>query len=245
MSREFRFRAGIFFDRSANRLRLRWIEGLAVALMCATGVACSFTPKPPIPAPAPAEYRVAPPDVLSINVLPEPAINSTVTVRPDGMISVDLIGDLPATGRTVREIARDIEERVSRFKRDARATVAVQAAVSATVTVLGEVKSNGNFALTRDTRIVEAVGLQGGLTIYASRTKAKLIRTDGLTTQVISVDLRAIANGDLRTNFLLQEGDLLIIPPTFLAQIGYWMQQILFPFQPALAVGTTIAAFAR
>jgi polysaccharide export outer membrane protein len=211
--------------------------------LCSGAVACKHTPSPPIPAPSPAEYRVGPPDTLSISVLPEPAITSTVVVRPDGMISVDLIGDIPATGRTVSEIARDIEERVSRFKRDARATVSVVSAMSATVTVLGEVNSNGNFALTRDTRIIEAIGLQGGFTIYASRSRAKLIRTDGTTTLVIPVNLNAIADGDLRTNFLLQEGDLLIVPPTWLAQIGYWFQQILFPFQPAMAIGTTLAAF--
>ena len=88
-----------------------------------------------------------------------PIIERQVTVRPDGMISVDLIGDLPATGRTVMEIARDIEQRVSRFKRDAVATVSVVLAQSATVTVFGEVQAQGNFPLQRDTRVAEAIGL--------------------------------------------------------------------------------------
>jgi len=217
---------------------------LSLLLLCIMSVACSTTPEPPIAAPTPQEYRVGPPDALTITVLPEPVLRSDVTVRPDGMISVDLIGDIPASGRTVTEIARDIEERVVRFKRDARATVAVRAAQSSTVTVLGEVRANGNFALQMDTRVIEAIGLRGGLTIYASQ-HAKLVRTDGATTQVIPIDIAAITAGDLRTNYLLQQGDLIVVPPTWLATIGYYMQQFLFPFQPALSLGTTIAAFAR
>jgi len=217
---------------------------LAFALLGATGVACSHTPAPPIPAPAPAEYRVGPPDQLRVTILPEPLIQSDVTVRPDGMISVDLVGDIPAAGRTVDEISRDIEDRISRFKRDARATVAVQTAQSSTVTVLGEVRANGNFPLQRDTRVVEAIGLQGGLTVFASWRKATLIRTDGVTTKVIPVDLAAIQGGDLRTNYLLQEGDLIIVPPSFMARIGYVVQQLMFPFQPVLGIGTTLASIA-
>jgi polysaccharide export outer membrane protein len=218
---------------------------LALLLLGTTSVACrSVEPHPPDPAPTPSEYLVGPPDQLRVTILPEPEIASNVTVRPDGMISVDLVGDIPASGRTVDAISRDIEERISRFKRDARATVAVVSAQSSTVTLLGEVRSPTNFALQRDTRVIEAIGQQGGLTVFATWRIAHLIRTDGVKTEIIDVDIGAIKKGDLRTNYLLREGDLLIVPPSIFAQIGYVVQQFMFPFQPVLGIGTTFASFA-
>ena len=233
--------------RLAMRASARFVQFqlvLALLLMGAVSVACTtYEPMPPTPAPAPAEYRVGPPDALRVTILPEPMIQNDVTVRPDGMISVDLVGDIPASGRTVDEISRDIEERISRFKRDARATVAVVSAQSSTVTLLGEVRANGNFPLLRDTRVIEAIGLQGGLTVFATWKTAHLIRTTGSTVEVIPVNLKAIQAGDLRTNYLLREGDLLIVPPSFFAKIGYLVQQLMFPFQPLLGIGTTLASF--
>ena len=70
-------------------------------------------------------------------------------MRPDGMITIQLLGDVPAGGRTPTEIAREIEERIARYKRGARVTVAVVAAQSITVTVLGEVLAPGNLPRSR------------------------------------------------------------------------------------------------
>ena len=105
----------------SNRSRL-----LAMAVLLVAGVAFGCASPSPAPKLEPSGvYRVGAPDVLTITVLPEPAIERQAIVRPDGMISIDLIGDVPAAGRTPEEIAADVEKRISKYKRGARATVAV------------------------------------------------------------------------------------------------------------------------
>ncbi len=160
-----------------------------------------------------------------------------VRVRPDGMISVPLVGDVIAGGRTIEEIATDIEQRAGRFKRGAQVSVALLAAASTDITVLGEVNRPSSFPLVKATRVVEAIGQVGGTKNFASASNILVVRSgDGRETVVHEVDLKAIRRGDLSTNLLLEPGDVVYVPPTFLAVVGYMVQQLLFPFQPAIGV---------
>jgi polysaccharide export outer membrane protein len=192
------------------------------------------------PGPQVTAYRVGPPDQLHITILPEPVIERDVIVRPDGMISIDLIGDIAAAGRTTEEIGGDIETRIGRFKRDARVTVALGAALSSEVTVLGEVGRPRTFPLARQTRLVEAIGTVGGTTVFAARSRIRLIRTQDTETHVYKVDLDGIQSGDMRTNYLLQGGDLVYVPPNVFASIGYAVQAALFPFQQIFGFGASV-----
>lgn len=214
----------------------------AGALM-AIGLAATgcVTLAPPPPSPEPGDYRVGPPDTLLVTVLPEPRIERLVVVRPDGMISLDLIGDVLAIDRTVDEIARDVEELVKRFKRDPVASVALQAAQSPQVTVFGEVNSPGTFPLQRQTRVSEAIGLRGGPTIFASKSRIRVVRVEGGHSLVYHVDLKAIKNGDQRTNMVLTAQDIVVVPPNMLARVGYALQTVLFPFQQVLTAGSSAA----
>jgi polysaccharide export outer membrane protein len=189
-------------------------------------------------------YRVGPPDELRVSILPDPVIERDVVVRPDGMISIDLVGDVPAAGRTTEEIAADVETRIGRFKRDARVTVSLAAALSSEVTVLGEIGRPATFPLSRRTRVVEAIGAVGDTTRFSNSDSIRLIRTsDGGKTEVFNIDLAAIQRGDMRTNYVLQGGDLIYVPPTLLARIGFAMHALLFPFQPLIDVGSTVTTF--
>ena len=88
------------------------VPGLfALGLLATLG--CSTTLAPPPSAPTPSTYRVGAPDQLLVSILPDPVIERAVTVRPDGMISIDLAGDIRAAGHTVDEIAAEVEKRVS------------------------------------------------------------------------------------------------------------------------------------
>ena len=194
----------------------------------------------PPPAPETQPYRIGPPDRLDITVLPDPAISRQVTVRPDGMISIDLVGDIPAAGRTAEEVARDIQTRISRYKRDASVTVALVSALSTEITVLGEVGSQRTFPLSRQTRLIEAIGQVGGIGQRADKSNVRLIRLIDGKTHILYADVEAIENGDLSTNYLLLGGDVIIVPPTGLASTGYAIQSVLFPFQALLGFGTNI-----
>jgi polysaccharide export outer membrane protein len=194
--------------------------------------------------PQPEPYRVGAPDILMIHVLPDPEIMRTVTVRPDGFVTFDLIGDVKAGGRTSAQIAEDIQRRIGRFKRDANVTVSVEAARSNVVSIFGEVRTVGTLPLTTQTRVSEAIASRGGPTFLAWNSRVRVIRERGDEPEVFQVNLRAIQSGDLATNVLLEGGDIVVVPPTPIGVFGYWIQQLLFPYQQVLGPGLSGAALA-
>jgi len=199
---------------------------------------------PPPQAPPIEGYVVGAPDNLRILILPDPEIERDVRVRPDGMISIDLVGDVQAGGLTPTQIAESIREKITRFKRDAAVSVTVMDSPSQFVTVYGEVTTPGTFSLTAETRVSEAIGQVGGTRPFASLNKIRVVRTDGANTQVLRVRLRDIEKGDLSTNFVVEEGDLIVVPPTGLARVGYVVQMLLFPFQPVISGAASVGAVA-
>ena len=214
--------------------RIVLLAGLLLFVL--TSIGC-FTPDPTPPPPAPRieGYVVGAPDMLLVNILPDPVLSSEVRVRIDGMISIDLIGDVMAAGRTPYEISQVIEEEIGRFKRDASVNVSVISSPSQFVTIYGEVARPGTFALETETRVSEAIGRVGGTRPFASLNNVRVIRTDGVETRVIEVRLGDIQRGDLSTNLVIMKGDLIVVPATLLARIGYVVQMVFFPFQPILS----------
>lgn len=216
-----------------------------LALVVLGSVGCMPDPLPPPAAPPIERYVVGAPDMLQVNILPQPEILREVRVRPDGKISIDLIGDVQAAGLTPGEIAATIEQEIGRYKRDAAVNVTVVDSPSQFVTVYGEVARPGIFPLDSETRVSEAIGRVGGTKPFASLNSVRVIRTYGHETEVIEIKLADIQRGDLSSNIVVNEGDLIVVPPTVLARIGYVMQMLFFPFQPVVstlsAVGTTAA----
>jgi polysaccharide export outer membrane protein len=180
---------------------------------------------------------VAAPDELLVIVMPEPQITRQTVVRPDGMISVDLVGDVQAAGRTVEEIAAEIQKRIASYIRGPRVTVSLVVSRSQSVTILGEVLRPASFPLTKETRVAEALGLVSGPTLLAAKSRIKVVRSEGQTTRVFRVDLDAIEDGDLSTNLVLAGGDVVVVPPTVSASIGYAIRGLFFPLQSLLGIG--------
>jgi len=216
-------------------------SGIAALLVALGALACGHSPNP-APDVKYVDYRIGPPDKLIVTVLPDPSVVENVVVRPDGMITIQLIGDVPAGGKTTDEVATDIQNRVSRFKRGALVTVALAGAESPVVTVLGEVRNPTTFALTRQMRISEALGTVGGPTLFADDDEVQLVRP-GNPPRVIEVDMDAIRDGDLRTNVQVYGGDIVYVPPTALASVGYAIQQVLFPFTPFFGAAGAVAGW--
>jgi len=216
-------------------------KGLALqTLLLATllfGGCASHTLEPLPAAPKPAIYRVGAPDQLVIQALPDPAIERSVTVRPDGYITFDLIGDVEAAGRTCTQIADDIARRLSRFKRDASVTVSVEAARSELITIYGEVNSVGTIPLVTEIRVGEAIAMMGGPVFTAWKSRIRVIRSSADKTELLAVNLTDIEAGDLTTNIVLRDGDIVVVPPTPIARFGYFLQTILFPYQQVLGPG--------
>ena len=220
---------------------LRGAAAIIAGVAAAAALGCASTTLAPSPAvETPLAYIVGAPDALTITILPEPTIEASVTVRPDGMITVPLIGDVVAGGRTIPEISADIEGRIARYKRDPHVSVALTAAVSTDIVILGEVGRQASFPLVKETRIVEAIGLVGGTTAFSADRKIRVIRTVNGMTTVIRVNLHAIRKGDLSTNLMLEPGDFIYVPPTIWARFGYALNTLLFPFQPIMGLARTM-----
>jgi polysaccharide export outer membrane protein len=246
--RGFRFMANQSSDEIGVRSRIpqygRILRGAAAILAgvaAAAALGCTtLAPSPVVE--VPASYLVGAPDALSISILPEPAIVADVVVRPDGMITIPLIGDVAAGGRTISEITAEIEERIARYKRDPHVTVALAAAQSTDIVILGEVRAPSSFPLVKETRVVEAIGLVGGTTEFGSDSRIRVIRTANGVTKVMRVNLNAIRRGDLSTNLMLIPGDFVYVPPTAWARFGYALNSLLMPFQPFMGIGMGAAS---
>ena len=238
-----RFQKKTFYRRATPWDVARRLAIVGLVLVWSAGCASS-KPMPAPPSSGYSAYRVGAPDVLVINILPDPRIEREVVVRPDGMISVDLVGDVPAGGRTAEEIAADVQKRIARFKRGATVTVAVNRALSSSVTILGEVGGTRSLSLLREMRVAEAIGLAGGVNRFGNADSVRVVRPSSGETAVYAVNLEAIQAGDLSTNLLLHGGDIVYIPPTFWARIGHVINSILYPLQPFLGFGTSLAGSA-
>jgi polysaccharide export outer membrane protein len=169
------------------------------------------------PDPRKAEYVLGPSDVLRITVWRNPDLSGDTTVRPDGTITMPLIGDLRAAGRTPSQVRAEIADRLKTFLRDEAATVtlAVSAINSYRFTVSGNVEHPGSFASNHYVTFSEALTLAGGPNRFASPERCVLVRADpaGAAPKRIPINYTAILAGKRPDMDLpLLAGDLIVVP---------------------------------
>ena len=179
-------------------------------------------------------YRVGASDQLTVRVLPDPAIDRTVVVRPDGYFSMDLIGDVEAAGKTPAEIAADVETRMEEFRQSPSVMVSLEGPLSNAVAVLGEVNSPTLFPLERDTRLSEAIARAGGATNLAAASRVRIIRQTSGDDLLFLANLDNIQGGVAETDMLLQRGDMVFVPPAATVEAGYAVRRILFPLEQVM-----------
>src|SRR5262245_45931612 len=148
------------------------------------------------------DYRLGPEDVIQVFVYKEPDLSvDSIVIRPDGKVSLPLIGELPANGKTSMQLQGEIAGKLSEFFSDPRVNVIVKEINSAKVSVLGEVNNPGVYKIGNRATLLEAVALAGGFTTYAKRDKIIVIRSapDGTQTRMkLDVDRLVKTNkGDL------------------------------------------------
>jgi polysaccharide export outer membrane protein len=188
-----------------------------------------------------AEYHIAPPDTLAIVVRPEPEISRQVIVRPDGRISFDLIGDVDVRGRTVEDVRAEITRRLKEFIVQPDVTVVLARSESRTFFVFGEVIRPGAYPLIGDVTALSALGAAGGPTRFASENDARLVRPSPEGELVYGVHYEAMTqSGHGQTNYMLQPGDVIYVPPNGFARVGYALGVIFFPLQQILGLGGTV-----
>lgn len=160
------------------------------------------------------EYRIGPGDKLRVSVWKHDEVSQEVTVRPDGNVSLPLIGDVPASGRSGREIAKDVETRLAKYYSEpVPVTVLVLEVKSYKVYVIGEVQKPGELAPTQPITVLMGLAMAGGFTPFAQQDAIVVLRRDERGERRIPFSYTAVVKGgDLRQNLLLQSGDTIIVP---------------------------------
>lgn len=163
-------------------------------------------------------YRIGALDTLNIVVWRNPELSTTITVRPDGRISLPLIDDLKAEGRTPSELSKEIEKALTKFVRDPSVSVVVsafQGVYSEQIRIIGEAQKPQSVAFRQNMTLLDVMILAGGLTDFADGNGAVLVRgaEGGKSYSVRLKDL--LKRGNVSANVPVLPGDIIIIPQSW------------------------------
>jgi polysaccharide export outer membrane protein len=158
-------------------------------------------------------YRLGAEDVMLISVWKDEQLTREVVVRPDGMFSFPLVGDIQAEERTVDEIRTDLVKRLTKYIPNPNVSVAVIKVLSYKIYVVGRVNKPGEYLIGHYTDVLQALSLAGGLTPFAAENDIKVIRRLKGHQQVFLFRYGDVRKGqDLEQNILLQRGDSIMVP---------------------------------
>jgi len=161
-----------------------------------------------------SEYYIGPEDVLEIIVWRNQDLSKVVTVRPDGRISLPLLGDIEATGLTPSELTANIVNRLKQFKETPTVSVILQQVNSYGIYVLGETQKPGRYYLKSKTTLLQAITMAGGFTPIAARNKIVIFRWGEGKNEIklkASYDDIVLRDGN-NQNFILKPGDTIVVP---------------------------------
>jgi polysaccharide export outer membrane protein len=169
------------------------------------------SPEARIPGAAPVDaktYSIGAEDVIFVKVWRDADVSGQFLVRPDGRISVPLIGDVTASGRTPEQLEKDIADRLSKFIKDPQVNVGILAVGSKKYFILGEVNHPGSFPLVVPTNVLEALVQAGGFRDFANQSKILILRGD----KVFTFNYKQVTHGKKpEQNILLEPGDKIIV----------------------------------
>ncbi|MCK5722009.1 MAG: polysaccharide biosynthesis/export family protein [Gammaproteobacteria bacterium] len=163
------------------------------------------------------QYFIGVDDTIRINVWKNPELSVSIPVRPDGKISMPLIGDVKAAGLVPEAVAENIRKKLSNYVRSPNVTVMVTGLQSHTyltrLRVTGAVNTPTSITYRPGMTVIDAILDAGGVNDFASPNNTKLYRKIGGKTRVISIYLGNILNdGELETNIDLRPGDIITVP---------------------------------
>lgn len=198
---------------------------LAIASVCVCSAAASAQTPATAPAQAPAaraadavvippddgDYKIGPEDVLDISVWKNQELSRTVPVRPDGKVSLPLVNDIQAAGLTPSRLRQEVARRLSEYVPSPEVAVIVREVHSAKVSVVGQVRNPGRYEVRSPATVLELIALAQGFTDFASRDRIVVLRQNA-TPARITFNFRKITDGTDQDNFLVQAGDIIVVP---------------------------------
>lgn len=159
------------------------------------------------------EYRIQASDILLISVWKEEDLQSEVIVRPDGKFSFPLAGDVIAQGRTIEEVRESVRSLIDTYIPDPVVTVTLRQSLGNRIFVLGKVTRPGEFPLTQDLDVMQALALGGGLITFADAKSIRILRREGNEQTAIPFNYQEVEYGkNLAQNIRLKPGDIVVVP---------------------------------
>jgi polysaccharide export outer membrane protein len=159
-----------------------------------------------------AQHAAAPATADNTYVFKEPTLSGSLLVRPDGMISVPLLGDVKAAGKTPLQLADEIAEALKKYVQDPNVTIVLSQSNSKIIYMMGEVGKTGPIGMTPGMTLLQAIATAGGMTEFANAKKIYILRTENGRQQKISVHYKQALRGDAALNLTLNSGDTIVVP---------------------------------
>jgi polysaccharide biosynthesis/export protein len=185
-----------------------------LAPLAAAGPKDDKIPVKPAPGVSDEDYRLGPGDKLRIEVYKDVQLSQSVQVRPDGKITLPLVGDVPAAGRTSVELRDAISGALKEYITNPVVTVIVTETTPQLVYITGEVNKPGSLTLVNGRMsILQALAMAGGFKEFANTKDVKVLRPRGgsNTIETIRFNYKDVVNGDAKP-FYLRSGDTVIVP---------------------------------
>lgn len=158
------------------------------------------------------DYVIGPDDGVSINVWKESDLTATLPVRPDGKISLPLLGDVQASGLTPTQLAESITEKLRKFLADPRVTVVVTAINSKRIYLVGEVARSGGMPMLPHMTVLQALS-SAGINQFANTKRIYVLRSQNGKQEKLPVNYRKLVKGEaMDQNYTLQPGDTIVVP---------------------------------
>jgi polysaccharide export outer membrane protein len=173
----------------------------------------SYAPVVPPNTVVPKGFLIGPEDVLAVHFWRDQEMSGDVTVRPDGMITLPLVGDIRAAGLTTESLKVQIEEAASRLLTEPNVTVAVKEINSRKVFITGEVGKPGPYPLGAPRTVMQLIAVAGGLLEYADKDNIVVLRTVDGRQKSYKFRYSDVSRGKgLEQNIELQPGDTVVVP---------------------------------
>jgi polysaccharide export outer membrane protein len=157
-----------------------------------------------------SEYRLGPGDKLRIEVYKDNQLSQSVQIRPDGKITLPLIGDLEATDRTPLQLRDEIAGSLKEYITNPVVTVIVVEALASQVYVMGQVAKSGPVQIHGPTTILQALAVAGGLNEFANKKDVRVLRPTSTGVETISFNYQDAVNGEIKPIYL-RAGDTVIV----------------------------------
>jgi len=172
------------------------------------------TTPPPVASAHTKSFTIGVEDVLTINVWKEPEMSKILPVRPDGMITLPLIGEIKASGLTPVQLQDEIAASLRKLMSDPQVTVIVTEVRSLAFNIMGQVQKPGYYPLTRRMTVLDAIAIAGGFQPFAKQKKVYVLRTDAAGKQVrLPFNYKEVIRGKHSDeNIELQPRDTVVVP---------------------------------